>query len=49
MLLWIVGVYQDVVQVYDYRDVNHISKDVVHEHLETCWGVGEPLGSVAMT
>ena len=44
MLLWIVGVYQDVIQVYNYGDVNHISEDVVHEPLEPCQGVGEPLG-----
>ena len=37
-------VYQDVIQVYNYRDINHISKNVVHEPLETCWGIGEPLG-----
>ena len=40
----IVRVYQDVIQVYNYGDVNHISEDVIHEPLETCWGVGEPLG-----
>ena len=44
MLLRIVGVYQDVVQVYNYGDVNHIGEDVVHEPLETHRGVGEPLG-----
>ena len=43
MLLQIVRVYQDVVQVYDYGDVNHIGKDVDHEPLETRRGVGEPL------
>ena len=44
MLLWIVGVYQDIIQVYYYRDVNHVSKDVVHEPLEPHQGIGEPLG-----
>ena len=44
MLLWIIGVYQDIIQVYYYRDVNHVGKDVVHEHLETRRGIGEPLG-----
>ena len=44
VLLRIVGVYQDIIQVYDYGDVNHIGEDVVHEPLETCRGVGEPLG-----
>ena len=43
VLLWIVGVYQDIIQVYDYGDVNHIGEDVVHEPLETRRGNGEPL------
>ena len=44
VLLRIIRVYQDIIQVYDYRDVNHIGKDVIHEPLETRRGVGEPLG-----
>ena len=44
VLLHIVRVYQDIIQVYNYGDVNHIGKDVIHEPLETCQGVGEPLG-----
>ena len=44
MLLRIVGVYQDIIQVYYHGDVNHVGKDVVHEPLETCQGIGEPLG-----
>ena len=44
VLLWIVGVYQDIIQVYDYGDVNHVGEDVIHEPLETRRGIGEPLG-----
>ena len=44
VLLRIIGVYQDIIQVYYYGDVNHFSKDVVHEPLETRQGIGEPLG-----
>ena len=44
VLLQIVGVYQDIIQVYDYGDVNHVGEDVVHEPLETHRGIGEPLG-----
>ena len=44
VLLQIIGVYQDVIQVYNYGDVNHIRKNVIHEPLETHWGIGEPLG-----
>ena len=43
MLLWIVGVYQDIIQVYYYGDVNHVGEEVVHEPLETRQGIGEPL------
>ena len=43
VLLQIIGVYQDVIQVYDYGDVNHIGKNIIHEPLETRWGVGESL------
>ena len=44
VLLRIVGVYQDIVQVYYYGDINHVGEDVVHEPLEPCCGNGEPLG-----
>ena len=44
MLLRIVGVYQDIIQVYYYGDINHVGEDVIHEPLETRWGIGEPLG-----
>ena len=44
VLLRIIGVYQDIIQVYYYGDINHVGKDVVHEPLETCQGIGEPLG-----
>ena len=52
VLLQIVGVYQDIIQVYYYGDINHVGKDVVHEPLETRRGIGEPLrhqSSVAAT
>ena len=44
VLLQTVGVYQDIIQVYNYGDVNHVGEDVIHEPLETRWGIGEPLG-----
>ena len=44
VLLRIVRVYQDIIQVYYYGDVNHVSEDVIHEPLETRRGIGEPLG-----
>ena len=44
MLLRIIGVYQDIIQVYYYGVINHVGEDVIHEPLETRWGIGEPLG-----
>ena len=44
VLLGVVGIYQDIIQVHDYRDINHIGEDIIHEPLKTSWGVGEPLG-----
>ena len=44
VLLRIVGVYQDIIQVYYYKDINHVGEDVIHEPLETRQGIGEPLG-----
>ena len=29
--------------MYDYGDINNIGEDVIHEPLETRWGIGEPL------
>jgi len=44
MLFWVVGVDEDVIQVDNYRDINHIGEDVIHEPLESSWGIGEPFG-----
>ena len=44
VLFGVIGIHQDIVQVHDYRDVNHISEDIIHEPLETSQGIGEPLG-----
>ena len=43
VLLQIIEVYQDIIQVYYYGDVNHVGEYVIHEPLETCQGIGEPL------
>ena len=43
MLLWDIRIHQDVIQVYNYRDINHIGGDIVHEPLETYWGISESL------
>jgi len=38
----VVGIDEDVVQIYDDNDVDHIRKDVVHESLKRCWSISKP-------
>ncbi len=42
VLCGVIGIDEDVVQVYDYGNVKHVSKNVVHEALERCRSIGEP-------
>src|ERR1700689_2838521 len=43
--LWIFCKYQDVVEVYDHMAViDHILIDVVHECLESGWGIAKAKG-----
>ena len=44
MLFGVIQVDEDVIQVNNYRDVNHVGKDVIHEPLEISWGIGKPFG-----
>ena len=44
VLFRVVRKHQDIIQVHNYRDVNHIGKDIIHEPLESGWGIREPLG-----
>ena len=44
MLREVVRVDQDVVQIHDYRDINHIGEDIIHEPLESGQGIHEPFG-----
>ncbi len=37
----IVGVNEDVIKVYDYGNVKHVSENVIHEVLECCGSIGE--------
>ena len=43
VLFRVVRIHQDVIQVHNYRDVNHISEDIIHEPLEPSQGIHEPL------
>ena len=38
----VVGIDENVVQIYDDNDVDHIHKDVVHESLKSCWSISKP-------
>src|SRR5882724_3777878 len=38
----VVGIDENVVQIYDDNDVNHICEDVVHELLKSCWSISKP-------
>jgi hypothetical protein len=37
----VVRVDEDVIEIDDNTNIKHIGKDVVHEPLECCWGVGK--------
>ncbi len=38
----VIGIDEDVVEVYDYGNVNHVSKNIVHKALERRRSIGEP-------
>ena len=44
VLFRVIRIYQDIIQVHNYRDINHIGEDVIHEPLEAGQGIHEPLG-----
>src|SRR5882724_1970933 len=38
----VVQVDEDVIQIDDDNDINHVCKDVIHKLLESCWSIGKP-------
>src|SRR5467141_218764 len=38
----VVGINEDVVQIDDDYDVNHIREDGIHESLKSCWCISKP-------
>src|SRR5882724_7355062 len=38
----VVGIDENVIQIYDDNDVNHICEDVVHKLLKSCWSISKP-------
>ena len=44
VVLFVVAEDEDVVQIYDNEDIGHVAEDVVHEMLESGWGIGHAEG-----
>jgi len=38
----VVGIDENVVQIYDDNHVDHICEDVIHKSLKSCWSISEP-------
>jgi len=38
----VVGIDENVVQIYDDNDIDHICKYVVHKLLKSCWSISKP-------
>src|SRR5882672_10735518 len=38
----VVGIDEDVIQIDDDYDINHIHEDVIHELLKSCWCISKP-------
>src|SRR5467141_3815864 len=38
----VVRIDEDVIQIDDDNDVNHVHEDVIHEPLESCWSISKP-------
>ena len=44
VVLFVVAEDEDVIQIYDNKDVGHVAEDIVHEVLKGGWGVGHTEG-----
>src|SRR5882724_11378552 len=38
----VVRIDENVVQIYDDNDIDHVCKDVVHKSLKSCWSISKP-------
>src|SRR5882724_3505428 len=38
----VVGIDENVIQIYDDNDINHICEDVIHKPLKSCWSISKP-------
>ncbi len=41
VLCRIVGINEDVVKVYDYGNIKHVSENIIYKALERCGSIGE--------
>src|SRR5882724_5470374 len=38
----VVRIDENVIQIYDDNDINHIHEDVIHKPLKSCWSISKP-------
>src|SRR5882724_4453483 len=38
----VVRIDENVIQIYDDNDVDHVCEDVIHELLKSCWSISKP-------
>jgi len=38
----VVGIDEDVIQIYNDYDIDHIHKNVIHKSLKRCWCISKP-------
>src|SRR5882724_5493920 len=38
----VVGIDENVIQIYDDNDIDHICEDVIHKSLKSCWRISKP-------
>ena len=41
MLLGILRVNEDIIQIHQYKVIEVLSENVIHEPLECCWGIAQ--------
>jgi hypothetical protein len=44
VLFFVIGVKEDVIQVYEDADVKQVCKDVIHKSLKCSWSIGKSEG-----
>ena len=44
VVFFVVAEDENVIQLYDNKDISHVAEDVIHEMLKGGWGVGHTKG-----